>query len=142
MQWKPKNYLKFHLKVLLDKNHKKMKYNLPLISLLLFFAACTTQPKSELENLTGEFLFYNNAAVLNTGTEIYGVVIDDKLHELHAQALTVQKDSFDMVQVYIKGVISENNDEEGWPQVVAVKVIDSVAPSAPLTNQMIEIRTE
>ena len=119
-----------------------MKYNLPLISLLLFFAACTTQLKSELENLTGEFLFYNNAAVLNTGTEIYGVVIDDKLHELHSQALTVQKDSFDMVQVYIKGVISENNDEEGWPQVVAVKVIDSVAPSAPLTNQMIEIRTE
>jgi hypothetical protein len=47
-----------------------------------------------------------------------------------------------MVQVFIKGVISENPNEEGWPQVVTVKEIDSVAPSAPLTNQMIEIRTE
>jgi hypothetical protein len=54
----------------------------------------------------------------------------------------VQKDSFDMVQVYIKGVISENSNEEGWPQVITVKEIDSVAPSVPLTNQMIEIRTE
>ena len=119
-----------------------MKYNLPLIAIFLFVAACTTQPKSEVENVTGEFLFYDNAAILNTGSEIYGVVVDDKMRELHHQALTVQKDSFDMVQVYIKGVISENPNEEGWPQVVNVKEIDSVAPSAPLTNQMIEIRTE
>ena len=119
-----------------------MRNNLAHIALLLFVAACTTQPKSEVESVTGEFLFYDNAAVLNTGSEIYGVVVDDKLHELHAKALTVQKDSFDMVQVYIKGVISENSNEEGWPQVVTVKEIDSVAPSAPLTNQMIEIRPE
>jgi len=119
-----------------------MKYNLPLIVLLLFVAACTTQPKSEVKSLTGEFLYYDNAAVLNTGSEIYGVVVDDKLHELHSQALTVQKDSFDMVQVYIKGVISKNPNEEGWPQVVTVNKIDSVAPSVPLSNQMIEIRTE
>jgi hypothetical protein len=119
-----------------------MRDYLPFIALLLFVAACTTQPKSEVESVAGEFLFYDNAAVLNTGSEIYGVVIDDKLHALHAQALTVQKDSFDMVQVYIKGVISENPNEEGWSQVVTVKEIDSVAPSAPLTNQIIEIRTE
>ena len=119
-----------------------MKYILPLIALLLFVAACNTQPKSEVESITGEFLFYDNAAVLNTGSEIYGVVLDDKLHELHAQALTLQKDSFDMVQVYIKGVISENPKEEGWPEVITLKEIDSVAPPVPLTNQMIEIRTE
>ena len=119
-----------------------MKYNLAHIALSLFVAACTTQPKSEVESVTGEFLFYDNAAVLNTGSEIYGVVVDDKLHELHAQALTVQKDSFDMVQVYIKALIFENPNEEGWPQVVNVKEIDSVLPSVPLSNQMIEIRTE
>jgi len=119
-----------------------MKYNLPLITLFLFVAACTTQPNSEVKSVTGEFLLYDNAAVLNTGSEIYGVVMDDKLHELHAQALTVQKDSFDMVQVYIKGVVSKNPNEAGWPQVFTIKEIDSVAPSAPLSNQIIEIRTE
>ena len=119
-----------------------MKYNLTLIAIFMFVAACTTQPKSKVEIISGEFLFYDNAAVLNTGSEIYGVVVDDKLNELYAQALTVQKDSFDMVQVYIQGFISKNPNEDGWPQVVTVKEIDSVAPSAPLTNQMIEIRTE
>jgi len=119
-----------------------MKYTLQLIALLLFAAACTIQPRPQAESLSGEFLFYDNAAVLNTGNSIYGIIVDDKLHELHAQALTMQKDSFDMVQVYIKGVISENPNEEGWPEVVTVQEIDSVAPSAPLTNQMIKIRTE
>jgi hypothetical protein len=120
---------------------EKMKYNLPLIALLLFVAACTTQPKSEVESVTGEFLFYDNAAVLNTGSEIYGVVVDDKLHELHAQALTVQKDSFDMVQVYLKGIIIENTDD-GWPQLVRITEIDSVSPSKLQTKQLIEIRSE
>ena len=36
-------------------------------------------------------------------------------------------------------MISENPNEEGWPEVVTVKDIDSVAPSAPFENQMIEI---
>ena len=65
-----------------------MKYNLTLISIFMFVAACTTQPKSKVEVISGEFLFYDNAAVLNTGSEIYGVVVDDKLNELYAQALT------------------------------------------------------
>jgi hypothetical protein len=119
-----------------------MKYNLARIALLLFVVACTTQPKPQAKSLSGEFLFYDNAAVLNTGSSIYGIIVDDKLHELHAQALTVQKDSFDMVQVYIKGVISENTNEDGWPEVITLKEIDSVAPSTPMTNQIIEIRTE
>ena len=119
-----------------------MKKNLQLIILLLFVAACTPQQKSKAESITGEFLFYDNNAVLNTGSEIYGVVVDDKLHELHAQVTPIQKDSFDMVQVYIKGVISKNPNAEGWPEVITIKDIDSVAPSTPLENQMIEIRTE
>ena len=119
-----------------------MKKNLQFIILLLFVAACTTQPKSKAENITGEFLFYDNNAVLNTGSEIYGVVVDDKLHKLHAQVAPIQKDSFDMLQVYIKGVISKNPNAEGWPEVITIKDMDSVAPSIPFENQMIEIRTE
>ena len=119
-----------------------MKKNLQLIILLLFVAACAPQQKSKAESITGEFLFYDNNAVLNTGSEIYGLVVDDKLHELHARVAPIQKDSFDMVQVYIKGVISKNPNAEGWPEVITIKDIDSVAPSTPLENQMIEIRTE
>ena len=127
-----------------------MKYYLSLITLSLFIFACTTQPKSKaeklsselVENVSGEFLFYDSAAVLNTGSKIYGLVVDDKLHKLNSQAVTLKKDSFDMVQVYIKGVISENPNSEGWPEVITVKEIDSVGPPVQLNNQIIEIRTE
>ena len=67
----------------------------------------------------------------NLGTvyvKIYGVVVDDKLHKLHAQVAPIQKDSFDMAQVYIKGLISKNPNAEGWPEVITIKDIDSVAP--------------
>ncbi len=32
--------------------------------------------------MTGDFIYYADAAVLQTPKEIYGVVIDDKMHEL------------------------------------------------------------
>lgn len=119
-----------------------MKTRLFVLISVLSFAACSTQTKEKTEAITGEFLFYSGAAVLNTGSEIYGVTIDNMLHELHSQAVSIQKDSFDMVQVYIKGVISDNPNPEGWARVVRVVEIDSVAPSAPIENQMIQIRTE
>lgn len=119
-----------------------MKTKAIVLLSLVTIAACGTQTKEKAEAIAGEFLYYDGAAVLNTGNDIYGVVIDDMLHELHNQAVTVQKDSFDMVQVYVKGVISDNPNTEGWARVVQVVEIDSVAPSVPIENQMIQIRTE
>lgn len=119
-----------------------MKNQLYFLLLLLGVAACSTPTKEKTEIVSGEFLFYSGAAVLNTGSEIYGVVIDDMLHELHAQTVPIQKDSFDMVQVYVKGVISDNPNSDGWSKIVRVVEIDSVAPSSVIENQMIQIRTE
>jgi len=119
-----------------------MKNQLYFLLLLISVAACSTPPKEKPEIVSGEFLFYSGAAVLNTGSEIYGVVIDDMLHELHAQTVPIQKDSFDMVQVYVKGVISDNPNSDGWSKIVRVVEIDSVAPSSVIENQMIQIRTE
>jgi hypothetical protein len=119
-----------------------MKTQLFFLILLISVAACSTKPKEKTESVSGEFLFYSGAAVLNTGSEIYGVVIDDMLRELHAQTVPVQKDSFDMVQVYVKGVISDNPNSDGWSKIVRVVEIDSVAPSSIIENQMIQIRTE
>ena len=119
-----------------------MKTRLFVLISVLSLAACSTQTKEKSEAIAGEFLFYSGAAVLNTGSEIYGVAIDDMLHELHSQAVSIQKDSFDMVQVYVKGVISDNPNSDGWRKIVRLVEIDSVAPSSIIENQMIQIRTE
>ena len=119
-----------------------MKIQLLFLSLLLSLAACSPKANVKTEAIAGEFLYYDGAAVLNTGNEIYGMVIDDMLHELHAQTVPIQKDSFDMVQVYVKGVISDNPNSDGWSKIVRLVEIDSVAPSSVIENQMIQIRTQ
>lgn len=116
-----------------------------LIGVLLFWN-CTSPKKSNIQtetvSLHGEFLFLNDAAVLNTGNEIYGVVIDEKLVELDLQTRPLQKDEYDMVQVFIKGVVEKNPNEEGWENIVRIVAIDSVAPSIPENNSIIKLSTK
>ena len=51
----------------------------------IFIFGCNVEPKNqESQSFFGEFLYYNDAAVLNTGQKIYGVVIDDDMFELYS----------------------------------------------------------
>lgn len=108
--------------------------------------SCTSTKKSTNEtqavSIQGEFLYLNDAAVLNTGTEIYGVVIDKKLTELDLRTRPLQKDEYDMVQVFVKGIVEKNPNQEGWENVVRIVSIDSVAPSIAQQNSIIKLSTE
>jgi hypothetical protein len=82
--------------------------------------------KSEVEliTMTGEFIYYADAAVLQTTTEIYGVVIDDKMHELNEEVKQYKVDDTDMVSVTVKVRRFEKpKNEEGWPYRVEIKEI-------------------
>ncbi|MDG1760648.1 MAG: hypothetical protein P8L72_03170 [Flavobacteriaceae bacterium] len=123
-----------------------MKKILFLFIGVLLFWSCTSPKKTakqtEAISLDGEFLYLNDAAVLNTGTDIYGVVIDQKLVELDLQTRPLQKDEYDMVQVFIKGIVTKNPNEEGWGNLVRIVAIDSVAPSIPENNSIIKLSTQ
>lgn len=78
--------------------------------------------------LKGEFIYYADAAVLETPTEIYGVVIDDNMHELDKQVQPYKKLPTDMVPVEIKGkIVPKPDNEEGWPFRVEIKEIVKVS---------------
>jgi hypothetical protein len=78
--------------------------------------------------LKGEFIYYADAAVLETPTEIYGVVIDEKMHELDKQVQPYKKLPTDMVPVEIKGkIVPKPDNEEGWPFRVEIKEIVKVS---------------
>ena len=117
-----------------------------LLVVMLLFWSCTSPKKTAKEteaiSLNGEFLYLNDAAVLNTGSDIYGVVIDQKLVELDLQTRPLQKDEYDMVQVFIKGIVEKNQNKEGWENLVRIVVIDSVAPSIPENNSIFKLSTE
>lgn len=127
MLWKRKNYLKFHLKVLLAKSY--IMRILPLIILTIIATSCMQSPQKRDSNpqYYGEFLYLADAAVLNTGTEIYGVIVDEKMHELHDLCSTVKRDEYDMIPVYVKGKVKHKNpDEEGWDKRITITSIDSL----------------
>ena len=84
----------------------------------------TTKQNDGLTLLKGEFIYYADAAVFQTHTEIYGVVIDEKMHKLDKQVQLYKKEATNMVPVEIRGkIIPKPENEEGWPFRVEIKEI-------------------
>ena len=99
------------------------------IKLIAFATSCTQSPKKTDSNpqFYGEFLYLADAAVLNTGTEIYGVIIDDKMLELQELCSPIKRDEYDMIPVYVKGMVENKQpDEEGWDKRIKITSIDSL----------------
>lgn len=106
------------------------------IFLITIAASCSQSKKSTDNNLQfyGEFLYLADAAVLNTGTEIYGVIIDDKMHELDNLCTPIKRDEYDMIPVYIKGKVEKKDpNEEGWENRIRITSIDSLVNPADNT---------
>ena len=138
----------------------KMKKVLILIVSLSAFISCKKDVKSQnseetiingseertakqsdgLTLLKGEFVYYNGAAVLQTNSEIYGVLITNKLEELQKQAEKYKSEPTDMVQVEIRGKITNQKDEKIlWENKVEVVEILDVKPGSKEENKVITI---
>lgn len=100
----------------------------------------TEKQSDGLTLLKGDFIYYADAAVLQTHSEIYGVIVNDKMHELNEQAKQYKKTDTDMVSVEIRGVITEKpENEEGWDFRVEIKEILNVSKPNPEGGEMITI---
>lgn len=100
----------------------------------------TLKQRDGLTLLKGDFLYLTDAAVLQTHREIYGVVIDEKMHELNAMVQKYKNEDTDMVPVEIRGKIFEKPEgEEGWPMRVEIKEILSVSAPNPNKDDVIKI---
>jgi hypothetical protein len=138
-----------------------MRKILLIVIAFIAFIACKKEAKSEpnevatdvsqqrtekqsdgLTLLKGEFIYYADAAVLQTHREMYAVVIDDKMHELDDMAKPFKKEATDFVQVEIRGKITPKpENEEGWPYRVEIKEILNVK-AAKETNEVVKLGTE
>lgn len=91
----------------------------------------------------GKFLYYQDAAVLQTPTEVYAIVIDDKMHELVAQTKPFKKQPEDMVPVTIRGrMFKKDPNEEGWENKIEIKEILKVSKPNPDAQDIITIGKE
>lgn len=128
------------------------KYFFAMSILALGFISCQdeTQKKQvpiETETVTdsikilkGEFIYVDSAAVLKGSSFIYGVQIDSMAKKLTMRVDSLKRNEFDMVPVVLKGVIKQNNKEEGWDEIVTIKKIIKV--SKPVSDPAIRIETE
>ena len=87
-----------------------------------------------LITMKGEYVYYDDAAVFQTSTEIYGVVVDDNMHQLEAEVKPFKKEDTDMVPVTVRVRKFEKPEgEEGWQYRVEIKEILKV--EAPKDNK-------
>lgn len=132
-----------------------MKNILYLLVITLTFIACKKEVKQDektiktiettiandgLTLIEGDFIYYADAAVLQTTTGIYGVILNNKTKELAEKAKPFQKEHTDMVKVRVRGLIEpKNTTEEGWDYNVNIKEIISVKALNPAENEVIKI---
>ena len=127
-----------------------------IIILALVVFACKNETKSEVnleENraksydqndgiitLKGDFVYYGDAAVLQTADEIYGVVIDENMQLLETQVKAFKTEPTDMVPVTVRVKKTEKNkDEEGWQYRVEIKEILKVEAPDPESKDVIKL---
>ena len=98
--------------------------------------------KNGFTTLQGNFIYYADAAVLQTKSELYGVIINEKMHELDNQAQAFKNAPEDQVAVTIKAKISKKPaDEEGWENRVEIVEIISVSKLPSEANEVIKLGT-
>lgn len=103
----------------------------------------TAKQNDGLTLLKGDFVFYKDAAVLQTHAEFYGVYITDKMHELNEMVQQYKNADTDMVPVEIRGRIStEKHETILWPNKVEIVEILNVSEPQPGTNETINLGTE
>lgn len=116
-----------------------MKKIFVLFSILVVFTACKNNEKfsetnGDVQEISADFIYLDDAAVLKGNDFIYGVKIDAKAKELAKQVEPVKADAFDMVPVVIKGLVYKKADnEDGWEEIVKITEIITVSktPSKP-----------
>jgi hypothetical protein len=103
----------------------------------------TAKQNDGLVLIKGEFVYYADAAVLQTNSSsIYGVVINKKMHELDKLAQQYKKEPTDYVAVEIRGeIIPKPENEEGWPYRINIKEILNVSKSQN-EDEVIKLESE
>lgn len=90
--------------------------------------------------LKGEFLYYDDAAILQTKEEIYGVLGNPKLEALKARAELIKNEPTEMVLVEIKGNISDKKDDKIlWEHKIEIVEILSVTVAPENTNNVVKL---
>lgn len=105
-----------------------------LVSLLFTFAllaGCAEEQTADTKTYKGNFLLFEDNAVLEVNEVMYTVTNDAMTQELASKASNWQKTPFDMVPVTIEALVTPKDaSAEGWDSILTIKRIVEVSPTA------------
>lgn len=102
-----------------------------------------TENTDGLSVIKGEFILFDDAAIIQTKKEIYGVIIDSKAEELNKMVASYKKEETDMVPVEVRGKITDKKDHKiQWQNKIEIVEILNVFEPKENTNNTIKIGKE
>ena len=102
----------------------------------------SAETSDNLSTIQGNYIFFEDAAVLQNDAEIYGVFLNDMARQLNEKAAQFKETDTDMVSVEVKGIVSAKDDPKIlWENKLEIVEIISVS-KAKKTEDIIKLGTE
>ena len=113
-----------------------------LFILMTSVLSCKNTKTEGLTTIKGNYIFFEDAAVLQSENEIYGVFLNAKAKELNKKATPLKSSETDMISVEVTGIISTRKDSIIlWEN--KIEIIDIIAVSeAKETKNILKLGTE
>ena len=101
-----------------------------------------TEISDTTELISGNYIFFEDAAVLQNDLEIYGVILNDLAKELNKKAAPLKTNDTDMVSVKVRATISTKEDPKIlWEKKLEIVEIINVS-EAKETENILKLGTE
>ena len=102
----------------------------------------TTEISDGLTTVKGNYIYFEDAAVLQNDVEIYGVYLNDLAKELNKKAAPLKTNETDMVNVEVRGIISSKEDPKIlWEKKLEIVEIINIS-AAKETENILKLGTE
>jgi len=122
--------------------------NLLILVFAITILGCKNNSKNTSETtddttiIKGNYIYFEDAAVLQNEVEIYGVILNDLTKELNKKAAPLKTNDTDMVKVEVRGIIStKENPKILWDNKLEIVEIISVS-KAKQTENTLKLGTE
>jgi NhaP-type Na+/H+ and K+/H+ antiporter len=100
------------------------------------------ETSDNLSTIQGNYIFFENAAVLQNDAEIYGVFLNEMAKQLNEKAAQFKVSDTDMVSVEVKGIVSTKDDPKIlWENKLEIVEIISVS-AVKETENILKLGTE
>ena len=125
-----------------------MKQSVLILLIALAFVGCKEEKKetevveqsSEITQMTGNFMYYEDAAVFQTRSELYGVVENQLMEDLVLQSQPLKTEPTDEVLATLKVKVSKKpENQEGWENRIEIFEIIKVSKINPENQSLIKL---